>query len=87
MKFEDDEIKKVFRDETKIAEPPKDDGIRRHPMLLKRGFVSGDPAWPKDPMTGYPQKMLAGEVVNLPIEEARRLQKLRVAERADEIEL
>ena len=83
MKFENDEINKVFKGEAKDP----GDGIKRHPMRLKRGYVTNDPAWPKDPMTGYPQKMLAGEEVMLPIEEARRLMKLGVAERADEIEL
>ena len=83
MKFEDEEIKKVFKGEAKDP----GDGIKRHPMRLKRGYVTADPAREKDSMTGYPLKMQAGEEVMLPIEEARRLMKMGVAERADEIEL
>ena len=85
MKFEDDEIKKVFRENGDKPEP--NDGIRRHPMRLKRGYVTADPAREKDPVTGYPLKMLAGEVHNLPIEEARRLMKLGAAEREDQFDL
>ena len=83
MKFEEDEIKKVFRD--KPDEKP-DDGIKRHPMVLKRGYVTADPTREKD-ATGFPKKMLAGEVHNLPIDEARRLMKLGAAEREDQFDL
>lgn len=83
MKFEETEINKVFKE--KVAEAP-DDGIKRHPMVLKRGYVTNDPTREKD-ATGFPKKMLAGEVHNLPIEEARRLMKMGAAEREDQFDL
>lgn len=83
MKFEDEEIKKVFKEEAK----PEAVEVKRFPVLMKNGYFPEDPTWPKDPMTGYPQKILAGTKVDLPIHEARRLIKLGAAERADEIEI
>jgi hypothetical protein len=58
------------------------------PVRLKRGYVPLDnPAFPKDP-AGNTRKIPAGpDPVNLPIEEARKLIKMGIAERADEIEI
>jgi len=81
MKFDETEITKVFKDET------PGDGIKRFPVKLKSGYVPNDPAWPKDPRTGFPQKALKGEEVSIPIDEARRLIKLGLAERNDGIEI
>jgi hypothetical protein len=69
IKFEDEEKKEV----------------KRFPVLLKRGYFPIDPDWPKDPATGGIQKALVGEKIELPIEEARKLIKDGIAERADEI--
>ena len=69
IKFEDEEKKEV----------------KRFPVLLKHGYFPADPDWPKDPATGGIQKALSGTKVDLPIEEARKLIKDGIAERADEI--
>jgi hypothetical protein len=79
MKFEDTEITKVFKDE--IKQGP----VKYFPVLLKRGYFPCDPNWPKDVMTGAPQKAKAGEKIELPIDEARTIIKAGIAERADEI--
>jgi hypothetical protein len=71
IKFEEDEKPKFF------------------PVRLKRGYVPLDnPVFPKDPLTGYTLKIPAGDkVVNLPLDEARKLIKSGIAERADGIEI
>ena len=68
-------------------EEEKKDEVKPFPVRMKRGYVPIDPAWEKDPMLGTNKKILMGEEVSLPIDEARRLVKLGVAERADEIEI
>ncbi len=68
-------------------EDEKKDEVKRFPVRMKRGYFPVDPTWEKNPATGEPMKILAGEVANLPIEEARKLVKTGVAERADEIEI
>lgn len=72
-----------FEDE-KLVEK-KDE--KRFPVRMKHGYFPVDPTWAKNPATGEPMKVLVGEVANLPIEEARKLVKAGVAERADEIEI
>jgi hypothetical protein len=63
-------------------ETPK---VKRFPVLLKHGYFPCDPDWPKHPMTGAPEKALAGTKIELPIEEARNIIKAGIAERADDI--
>ena len=48
-----------------------------------RLFPAVIPTRPKDPMTGGIQRSLAGEKIELPIDEARKIIKLGIAERAD----
>ncbi len=63
-----------------------DKSTKFFPVRLKRGYVPLDASFPKDPMTGCTLKIPASEnIVNLPIEEARRLIKMGAAERADDI--
>lgn len=69
IKFEDEEKKEV----------------KRFPVLLKHGYFPCDPEWPKNPMTGYPEKAQAGTKIELPIEEARTIIKAGIAERGDDI--
>jgi hypothetical protein len=69
IKFEDEEVKEE----------------KRFPVRLKRGYVPADPTQPKNPATGWPEKLVAGTEVSLPIDEARAIIKLGIAERADEI--
>ena len=66
------------------AEEVKEE-VRRFPVRLKRGYVPADPTQPKNAMTGWPEKLVAGTEVSLPIDEARTIIKLGIAERADEI--
>lgn len=44
-------------------------------------FINGEAAPPPYPGVGFPNKLWAGTVVKLPLEEAKRLQSLRLAER------
>ncbi len=66
-------------------EKAKEEEVRRFPVRLKRGYVPADPTQPQNTMTGWPEKLPAGTEVSLPIEEARNIIKLGIAERADEI--
>lgn len=68
-------------------EEEKKEEIKRFPVKMKRGYFPGDPDWPKDPATGWPQKIKAGAEVSLPIEEARNLIKAGLAERNDGLEI
>lgn len=63
----------------------EEEKVKRFPVLLKRGYFPADPDWPKNPATGHPEKALSGTTVELPIEEARKLIKDGIAERADEL--
>jgi hypothetical protein len=44
-------------------------------------FIKGEMAPPPYPGVGYPHKLWAGTVVKLPVEEAKRVYALKVAER------
>lgn len=65
-------------------------------ILEKEEFIDGHPAPPPHPGAGYGEhqskdgsrvnaKIWAGTHIKLPVEEARRLVKLQIAERADDI--
>jgi hypothetical protein len=51
-----------------------------------RGYFPVDPDWPKNALTGDIQKALAETVVELPLEEAKRLLKERIAELPDDFD-
>lgn len=71
----------------KFEEDVKKEEVKRFPVKMKHGYFPADPEWPKDPATGWPQKIKAGSEVSLPIEEARKLIKAGHAERNDGIEI
>ena len=55
-------------------------------IKMIRGYFPADPDHPKHPLTGGIQKVVAGETVELPIEEAKRLLKEKLAELPDDFE-
>jgi hypothetical protein len=55
-------------------------------VTLLRGYFPQDPDFPKHPLTGSVTKATAGETIELPVEEAKRLLKERIAELPDDFE-
>lgn len=55
-------------------------------VTLLRGYFPADPDFPKHPLTGSVSKANAGETIELPVEEAKRLIKERIAELPDDFE-
>jgi len=53
-------------------------------VTLLRGYFPEDPDFPKHPLTGSVAKACAGETIELPIAEAKRLLKERIAELPDD---
>jgi hypothetical protein len=54
------------------------------PVRMLHGYFPGYDKHPKHSLSGDPIKVQAGEVVKLPISEARKLIDAKQAERADE---
>ena len=59
---------------------------RKIQVKLLYGYYPEDPDHPRHPRTGDAMKVLPGEIISLPVEEARNLVKAGRAHRADEIE-
>jgi hypothetical protein len=55
-------------------------------IKMIRGYFPEDPDYPKHPLTGSVAKAYAGEVIELPVAEAKRLIKERIAELPDDFE-
>jgi hypothetical protein len=55
-------------------------------IKMIRGYFPEDPDYPKHPLTGSVMKAYAGEVIELPVEEAKRLIKERTAELPEDFE-
>ena len=53
-------------------------------VTLVRGYFPEDPDFPRHPMTGSVAKASAGETIELPVAEAKRLLKERIAELPDD---
>jgi hypothetical protein len=51
-----------------------------------RGYFPADPDFPRHPLTGSVDKARAGDIVELPVEEAKRLIKEKIAELPDDFE-
>jgi len=54
------------------------------PVRMLRGYFPAYDKHPKNPTSGDPMKVSAGETVKLPVSEARGLIEKKLAERADE---
>jgi len=62
--------------------------VKYHPVRLLKGYFPADPEWPTLPnQRETPVKAKRGEVIYLPVDEARKTLSLGIAERADEIPL
>jgi hypothetical protein len=70
-----------------ITEPARGPGRppKKFPVKLLRGYFPRDIDHPKHPTTGSPIKVERGEIIALPLEEAKDLMKRGIAERADEL--
>ena len=55
-------------------------------VTLVRGYFPQDPDFPKHPLTGSVAKAIAGTTIELPVEEAKRLLKEKIAELPDDFE-
>jgi hypothetical protein len=65
--------------ETKTEEKP----VKRFRVRMLRGYFPADPAHPRHSVSGDAIKVLRGEEIDLPIDEARAAIKNGIAERAD----
>jgi len=64
---------------------PDDKPQKRFPVRLLRGYFPADPEWPmRDDLTAK-VKAQRGQVIQLPIDEARDVIKKGIGERADEM--
>jgi hypothetical protein len=60
--------------------------VKKFPVRLKFGYYPADPDHPRHPtVVGQSEKVPAGSVIELPLEEARQLIADGKAERADQI--
>jgi hypothetical protein len=59
---------------------------KRFRVKMLRGYFPEDPEHPKHPLTGGIEKVVAGTTVALPIDEAKRLLKAKIAELPDDYE-
>lgn len=64
----------------------KKDEKKKIAMKMVYGYFPRDPDHPRHPRTGDAMKVLPGEIINLPTDEAKELLKAGRAVRADEIE-
>jgi hypothetical protein len=71
----------------KTEEKPVEKPVKRFRVRMLRGYFPADPAHPRHPVSGDAIKVLRGEEIELPIDEARAAIKNGIAERADEIPL
>jgi hypothetical protein len=71
----------------KTEEKPVEKPVKRFRVRMLRGYFPADPAHPRHPVSGDAIKVLRGEEIDLPIDEARAALKNGIAERADEIPL
>jgi hypothetical protein len=55
-------------------------------IKMIRGYFPADPDFPRHPLTGSVDKARAGDIVELPVEEAKRLIKEKIAELPDDFE-
>lgn len=62
-----------------------DEKPKKFPVKLLRGYFPADPDRPKHPNTGGPVKVERGEIVDLPLDEAKGLIASGLAERADSL--
>lgn len=66
--------------------PETETPVKKFRVKLLHGYFPADPDFPKHPLTGSVAKASAGEIVELPVEEAKRLIKERIAELPDDFE-
>jgi hypothetical protein len=71
----------IEKTETKTEEKP----VKRFKVRMLRGYFPADPAHPRHPVSGDAIKVLRGEVIDLPLDEARVALKNGIAERADDL--